>query len=288
MNYLVTGGHGFAGLHLVDLLRKEGHNVFTCQKSMDTYPLDGMDGVFNLGAKTHPPTSFDQPVDYFVANTVSVVNMCDKIPKDCVFMQCSTSEVYGIQPEGIPITEDTPLQPISPYATSKACADMWVQERMKNGYIKGFITRAFSHTGPGRPSNYSISSDAYQIARILEDKQGSTIRVGNLEAKRNVMDVRDVVDVYYRLMNHHEQGEIYNICGNKLRAIGEYLDIMLDIYNLKGKVALVKDKKLFRPIDIPVQNPDCTKLQNHFAWEPKIPIEQTLKDLVEYWRGNVD
>lgn len=311
MKFLITGINGFAGTHLARHLLNEGHEVFGASKEhIDVVPIghkdfdvrkrveiaqifDGnkFDGVFHLAAKTHPPTSFEQPVDYFRTNAMGTIHICEAIRKyqpDCVLMNCSSSAVYGINPAHAILSEKTRLKPSDPYAVSKAAADMYCNERFKNGFLKGFTTRAFSHTGPGRPSNYSISSDAIQIARIIKGKQEPVIKVGNLDSKRVVMDVRDMVDVYYQLMMKYksynsrmESGEVYNIGGDELCRIGYFLDLMVEMYDLKVTTEI--DDKLFRKIDIPVQCPDSSKVRALLNWKPSIPIETTLKDLVEYW-----
>jgi GDPmannose 4,6-dehydratase len=203
-------------------------------------------------------------------------------------MNCSTPEVYGICPGDKKITEEFPMRPNNPYGVSKAGADMYMFERTQTAALKGFLTRAFSHTGPRRGSNFSISSDAIQIARILRGEQEPVIKIGNMAAQRIVADVRDITDVYYLLMMEYmkgnvENGETFHIAGNDLHTIQHYLDLMLDISGLTGKVELEIEPKYFRKVEIPVQIPDDSKVRKLLNWEPRIPIEQTLKDLVDYW-----
>jgi GDPmannose 4,6-dehydratase len=163
---------------------------------------------------------------------------------------------------------------------------------MANGAIRGFITRAFSHVGPGRPNRYAYSSDAYQIAKIIKGKQEPVLQVGNVNAQRNVMDVRDVADVYYKLMlknikGEMPQGEVFNICGNKVRRYEEYIDMMLSLVPRNIKVKLKISDKLWRKVDILVQNPDSTKVREYLDWEPTISINKTMSDLVDYWLEKV-
>ena len=305
MRFLVTGSEGFAGSHLCAHLRNEGHEVWgvhhegerkknyyiaNLADDVQVFTLFGIhkfDGVFHLAAKTYPPASFKEPAEFFQNNAMGTIYIFEAIRKyqpECVMMYCSTSEVFGATEETI--TEATPLNPQNPYAVSKAAADMYCHERMVNGALNGFITRAFSHVGPKRPSRYAYSSDARQIAKIIKGEQEPVLRVGNLKAQRNVMDVRDVVDVYYQLMlknlnGEMPHGEVYVICGNKVREYGEYVRMMLELHDVDVK--LETDPKLLRPVDILVQNPDSTKVRKYLDWEPSISIEQTLKDLVSYW-----
>lgn len=316
MKFLVTGSGGFAGSHLCELLKEAGHEVWGVHHERDrrndiidiknyyianlsdriqVFTLFGIhkfDGVFHLASKTYPPTSFKEPAEFFQNNAMGTIYICEAIRKhqpECVLMYCSTSEVYGATEEII--TEDSPLRPQNPYAVSKAAADMYCHERMTNGALNGFITRAFSHVGARRPSRYAYSSDARQIAMIIKGKQDPVIRVGNLKAQRNVMDVRDVVDVYYQLMLKNlnggmDEGEVFNICGNKVREYGEYVNMMLELSFTKAELKV--DPKLLRPVDILVQNPDSTKVREYLGgWEPSISIENTMRSLMEYWLGEI-
>tara|TARA_R100000030_G_scaffold98893_1_gene89351 strand:- start:242 stop:1249 length:1008 start_codon:yes stop_codon:yes gene_type:complete len=323
MKFLVTGTTGFAGPHMINRILKDGHEVVAMARNLektkeivdilgeknmnrvqfvygdlvdlnsitDIFSNHKFDGVFHLGAFAHPPSSFETPLLASQTNLLGTARICDEIIKnqpDCVLMHCSTPEVYGICPGDKKIKEDTPMIPNNPYGVSKAASDMYVLERAASVGLKAFLTRAFSHTGPRRGSNFSISSDAIQIARILRGEQDPIIKVGNMKSQRIVADVRDVVDVYYQLMMHFydnkiKNGEIFHIAGNDLYEIQHYLDIMLDLSDLSGKVTQEIEPKFYRKIDIPVQIPDDSKVRNLLNWEPKISIKTTLKDLVNYW-----
>jgi len=316
--YLITGITGFTGPHLANELISSGYNVAGLVRNkgsekdiLDTVSQENFnkikffygdisdndyivklfsenkfDGVFHLAALSHPPTSFKIPREYFVTNSLGTVNIVDSIEKHqptCKLHYCSTPEVYGIvKPEDCPITENTPIRPPSPYARSKEVADNYVRDRAKfNKNLEFFVTRAFSNTGPRRPKNFSVASDAYQIARILEGKQEPVIKVGNLESKRPVMDVRDCVRGYSLLMQNFVSGEIYNFGGDNLYSMGELLDKMIQISGLKN-VQKITDPNLIRKIDIPIQYTDSTKMKNQTGWKQQIPIETTLKDLLNY------
>jgi len=321
--YLITGITGFAGPHLANLLVERGDKVYGLVRGsngmetdiLDTVPdknfnkiefiygdltnanqiakvikEEKFDGVFHLAAQSHPPTSFKDPVGTFIANANGTINLVKAIQEhspDTKFMFCSTSEVYGrVAGE---TTETHPFNPINPYGVSKAAADLYVKERAVSENLPFFITRAFSHTGPRRGKKFSISSDAFQIARIVKGLQEPKISVGKLESKRVVMDVRDCVKAYVDLMEgDFIPGEAYNVGGNEVYSIGELLDKMLEIKGLKGKVELVKDEKLIRKIGFGIQIPDSTKLRNLTGWEPKIPIEKTLNDLLNYWERKIE
>jgi GDPmannose 4,6-dehydratase len=199
-------------------------------------------------------------------------------------MLCSTSEVYGNSiNEGEKINELAPLVPHNPYGASKAACDLYLQERFTNSPLKGYITRSFSHTGPRRGKIFSISSDAYQIALMKLGKQEKILKVGNLDSIRVVVDVRDIVSAYYLLMiNDGSDGEIYNICGDIPRRMGEYTEFLMKASKVED---IVKEicPKLYRPIDIHFQDGDCSKLKKLTGWEPQYTIEQTTEDLLNYW-----
>ena len=314
MKFLVTGTTGFAGPHMINRILEDGHKVVAMARNMDKCPgivnivgeenIDDIefvygdladtdsltkifdnysfDGVFHLGAFAHPPSSFITPLLASQTNILGTAHICDQIIEkmpECVLMNCSTPEVYGICPGDRKITEDFPMRPNNPYGVSKAGADMYMIERTQTTPLKGFLTRAFSHTGPRRGQNFSISSDAIQIARILRNEQDPIIKIGNMKAKRIVADVRDVVDVYYQLMMAYldgdvADGEIFHIAGNDLHTIQHYLDLMLELSGLT--------------VEIPVQIPDDSKTRRLLNWEPKIPIRQTLNDLINYWMEELE
>lgn len=323
--YLITGITGFAGPHLANLLDKERHEIFALVRSSNgreddirdvvpdevykkihfiygdfndlhliehAFSDNQFDGVFHLGAQSHPPTSFLDPYGTFITNALGTINIATAIERyqpKCALMFCSTSEVYGapLESQG-KITEHFLINPVNPYGVSKAAADLYVRERAKSMKLPFFVTRAFSHTGSRRGKKFSISSDAYQIIRIKKGLQEPVINVGTLSSKRVVMDVKDCVRAYYLLMGKFESGEAYNVGGDELFTMGELLDKMLEISGLTGKVEKRVDPKLVRPIDIPVQLPDSSKLRKLTGWKPEIPMEEALKELLYYWDKKIE
>jgi len=322
MKYLITGITGFAAPHLANLLIDEGHEVaglIRCSNGReeqvrelmddahfskvqflfcDLTDVDGMmrlfqeqkfDGVFHLAAQSHPPTSFTHPLETFEDNIMGSANLIQAIAvyqPQCRLMFCSTSEVYGnLASEVGMLKEDMKLAPSNPYGTSKAAIDLFMQERTTNKKIDGFVTRAFSHTGPGRGRRFSISSDAYYLARMMVGlEKGRTLPIGNLETQRVVMDVRDCVNAYWLLMQKAPSGEVYNVGGipEQLCKMEVFTDTLIKLSGLTD-VKKEIDPKLYRPIDIQVQIPDTTKLRTHTGWKPEIPLEKTLQDLLDYW-----
>ena len=202
-------------------------------------------------------------------------------------MFCSTSEVYGDTCKDVgKLTVDTPIKPSNPYGASKAAMDLYIQERTSNGFLDGFVTRAFSHTGPRRGKIFSISSDAYQIACMELGLQEKILKIGNLQTERVVIDARDCVNAYYLLMlNPKSNGGVYNVCGSEVHKMQYYTDLLINSsifeYNeIEQKIY----EPYYRPIDIQVQIGDSTELVELTGWEPKITIQQTMNDLLNYWR----
>ena len=319
-NYLVTGITGFAGPHLANLLIENGHKVYGLVRQsngmetdiLDTVPEKNFqqieflysdlvnfrtlntifkenkfDGVFHLAAQSHPPTSFIDPLGTFENNIMGSANLIQAITDnqpECRLMFCSTSEVYGnvgIDKRKIKTTDT--LLPANPYGASKAATDLYLQERFENKKIRGFITRAFSHTGPRRGKTFSISSDAYQIAKIMKGLQDKTLLVGNLKSVRVVLDVRDIVNAYYLLMmTDASDGKVFNVSGDVPHEMGVYTDMLLAHSKLEGVTKEISPK-LFRPIDIHYQHGDCQELVDITGWKPVFTLEQTIGDLLDYW-----
>lgn len=318
-SYLITGITGFAGAHLANLLVKEGHKVYGLIRKtngmqtdiLDIVPVDvfekieflygdltdrvsilkifestEFDGVFHLAAQSHPPTSFLDPVDTFRTNVMGTSHIVDAIERTqnlCRLLFCSTSEVYGNGgKDGRALHENSPLAPCNPYAASKAASDLFVQERIMNGKIDGIITRAFSHTGPRRGANFSISADAYQLAKlyVAGEKRG-LIAVGNLETVRTVIDVRDVVRAYWLLMNDSNCTGVYNVCGYTPRKMEYFTDALIKISGLE--IEKVVSPKYYRTIDIFNQFGSTARLTQDTLWTLEIEIDDTLAALFWYW-----
>ena len=325
MTYLITGITGFAGPHLANLLIENGHTVYGLVRNsngretdiLDVVPEENFqkikflysdltnfrtlnnlfkenkfDGVFHLAAQSHPPTSFIDPIGTMEANVMGSANLVQAIldnQPECKLMFCSTSEVYGnvgIDGRKIKITDF--LLPANPYGASKAATDLYLQERFENKQLRGYITRAFSHTGPRRGKTFSISSDAYQIAKMMKGLQDKTLLVGNLKSVRVVLDVRDIVNAYYLLMlSDKSDGKVFNVSGDVPHEMGVYTDMLLEKSGLTDVVKEISPK-LYRPIDIHYQHGDCSELVDITGWAPKRTLDQTMGDLLNYWLGKIN
>lgn len=324
MKFLVTGITGFAGPHLTNLLHKEKHEIYGLIRSTNGRENDirdvvsdevyrdvkflysdlknyrvlqqifkdyEFDGVFHLGAQSHPPSSFVDPLGTFDENIIGSANLIQAITDNqpnCKLMFCSTSEVYGnVGIDGRKIHWDDAIIPANPYGVSKAATDLYVQERITNGMLKGFITRAFSHTGPRRGKNFSISSDAFQIARMMKGLQEKTLLVGNLSTTRVVMDVRDTVRAYYlAMLNPESNGKVFNICGDTPRQMQFFTDKLIELSGLSDVEQKIHEP-FWRPHEIYYQHGDSTNLVELTSFKEEYSIDQTLDDLLKYWFNKI-
>ena len=198
-----------------------------------------------------------------------------------------SSEEYGYTaPEDIPVNEKTALRPLSPYAVSKVSQDMLGYQYYQSYNMKIVRTRAFNHTGPRRGSVFVESNFAQQIAEIESETRQPTVFVGNLEAKRDYCDVRDIVKGYWLALQKGDPGEVYNLASGKAWAIQEVLDYLLSMSAVSIEVK--QDPARMRPSDVPILCGDSSVFREKTGWAPQIPFEETLKDLLKYWRTYED
>ena len=247
------------------------------------------DYIFHLAAQSYPLASYQAPMEALNTNAQGTLCLLDAVRRHCPeawIHNCSSSEVYG-NPKQIPIAEDAPFHPLSPYAISKASADMIGRFYHEAYGLKVLTTRMFTHTGPRRGDVFAESSFAKQIAMIeVEQLDPPIIKVGNLDSIRTVADVRDAVRAYYMLLTHNPiPGEIYNIGGSYTCTVGEILEELLSVAGRSYKFQV--DRVRLRPLDATNQVPDCTKFMDHTIWQPEIPFRQTMTDLLNYWRERV-
>jgi GDPmannose 4,6-dehydratase len=250
------------------------------------------DYVFHLAAQSYPKTSFTAPLDTLDTNiqgTVRVLDALRKIRPDAVVHVCASSEVFGRVPkEKLPIDEECNFHPASPYAISKVGTDLVGRFYAEAYNMKVMTTRMFTHTGPRRGDVFAESTFAKQIAMIEHGLIPPVVKVGNLNSLRTVADVRDAVRAYYMLVTMNPiAGEYYNIGGTHTCTIGEILERLISISTFKSKIEVQVDPARLRPIDADLQIPNTEKFYKHTAWKPEIPFEQTMKDLLDYWRQRI-
>ena len=317
---LITGITGFVGSHLAEfLLQTTSIEVFGLKRWRS--PLDNLrsirndpsltlidgdltdyeslreaidesdpDVVFHLGAQSYVDFSYRAPTATLDTNIIGTSNLlgvlcCDK--PEAVVHICSSSEVYGdVPPEWIPIDEECPFAPVSPYGVSKVGADLLGSMYAAAYNLDVLISRAFTHSGPRRGPVFFDSNFAKQLVEIERGWSEPVLRVGNLDAVRTVMDVRDLVRAYWKLVNKGEGGEAYNIGGTETYTVKEVAEKLIELSGLDD-VQIVVDEDRLRPADVTTQRPDCAKFTALTGWAPTIPYEHTLKDMLEYWRREI-
>lgn len=249
------------------------------------------DYVFHLAAQSYPKTSFTAPLDTYDTNiqgTSRVLEALRQYKKDAVIHVCASSEVFGRVPkEKLPINEECTFHPASPYAISKVGTDLVGRFYAEAYGMAVMTTRMFTHTGPRRGDVFAESSFAKQIAMIEAGQITPVIKVGNLQSLRTFADVRDAVRAYYMLVTvKPTAGAYYNIGGQYTCTIEAMLTHLLSLSTRKD-IAVEVDPDRLRPIDADLQVPDTRKFEAHTGWKPQIPFEQTMQDLLDYWRDRI-
>ncbi len=245
--------------------------------------------IFHLAAQSYVLTSFNSPVHTLWSNVIGTTNLLEAVRingLDPVIHICSSSEVYGqVSQADVPIRENCPLRPASPYAVSKVGEDMVALQYFLSYGMRTIRTRMFTHTGPRRGDVFAMSFFAKQAAAAELGLGPSTLRVGNLQSVRTFLDVRDAVRAYWTLTQVCRPGEVYNIGGDRTCTIGEALDLLLRTARVKMTVQV--DPALLRPSDVTLQIPCSDKFKAETGWKPEIPLEKTLADLLDYWRDEL-
>jgi GDP-mannose 4,6-dehydratase len=314
---LITGITGFVGSHLVDYILANHPEViiyglvrwrspmdnlkhvpanklnFCYGDLMDLSSLIGIlrettpDVIFHLAAQSYVPTSFNAPIDTLQTNIIGTASLLEAVrisQIDPIIHVCSSSEVYGqVREDEVPIKEDCPLRPASPYAVGKVGEDMIAFQYWLSYGIKTIRTRMFTHTGPRRGEVFVVSNFAKQIAAIEAGLAPPVVKVGNLESVRTFLDVRDAVKAYWLLVNKCPPGEVYNIGGVETMTVGEMLNRLLKLSKVKD-ISVEVDQNRLRPSDVTLQIPCMDKFVKATGWKPEIKFEKTLQDTLDYWR----
>lgn len=315
-NALITGVTGFVGSHMAELLLSEGFRVHgLCRWRSRTENIDHFKSkihliegdlldahslqqlmmdvrpthIFHLAAQSYVPASWTSPAVTLEINIVGPCNLFEAVRAaqlDPVIQIACSSEEYGlVKLNEVPIKETNPLRPLSPYGVSKLAMDYLGYQYFKSYNIRIVRTRGFNHTGPRRGEVFAESSFAKQIAEIEKGIRGSVLYVGNLEAERDYTDVRDMVRGYFLAAEKGEPGEVYNICSGKAVKIQKVLQTLLSFS--KVKVEVRQDPTRMRPSDVPILLGDSSKFRKQTGWKNTIPFEQTMKDLLDYWRKKI-
>jgi len=321
---LITGITGMVGSHLLDLLINKNSKIYGLYRSSskldniahhstkinnkrinlifgdlrDIISIDNViklvkpDQVYHLAAQSYPATSFTNPLETFDTNingTEALLNSLKKYARHAKIHICSSSEVYGrVNKKFVPIKENTPFHPASPYAISKVSADLIGKFYAEAYNMNIFITRMFTHTGPRRTDFFHESSFAKQIVLIENKILKPILKVGNLNSMRTYADVRDAVNAYYLLMNSRKtkKGDVFNIGGDYSCTVGDTLNFLIKNSNVKN-IKVVTEKERLRPIDADLQIPNVEKFKRTVHWKKKYSYKDTMLDLLDFWRKKI-
>lgn len=258
------------------------------------------DYIFHLAAQSYPQTSFTAPIDTLNTNILGTCRLLEAVrlvSKNSnytpIIHVCASSEVFGKIPANkkpeTGIHEECPFHPASPYAISKVGTDLLGRYYAEAYGMTVMTTRMFTHTGPRRGDVFHESTFAKQIAMIEAGIIEPVVKVGNLKSLRTYADVRDAVRAYYMLVTKNPiAGEYYNIGGSYTCEVGDTLNALISYSPMCEKITIEVDSERLRPIDADLQIPDCRKFKEHTGWEPEIPFETTMRDLLDYWRNRVN
>ncbi len=319
MKCLITGVAGFVGSHMVEfLLKQKGveiigvdrwytkkDNISHLMGKFDYQEFDMTDfssvmkvlertkpdKIFHLAAQSFVPTSWNAPAETLNTNILGQLNIFEAVRQlhldPWIQLACSSEEYGMVYPDEVPIKETNQLRPLSPYAVSKVAQDLLGYQYCQSYKLKTVRTRAFNHTGPRRGENFVTSNFAKQIAEIEKGKREPVIYVGNLDAKRDFTDVRDIVRGYWLATEKCEPGEVYNICSNTTISIKDMLNTLIGFSTMKDKIKVKEDPARLRPSDVMILYGDNSKFMKQTGWKPEIPFKQTMEDLLNYWREKV-
>lgn len=309
---LVTGAAGFAGSHLLDMLSAEGAQVVAWHRLNGTQPVmagnatsaqvtwqsvdlldrDAVFGaiaglrpsvVYHCAGAAHVGRSWESTSGTFAVNVQGTHHLFEGLRRAGVRARIfvpSSATVYASTDQAL--TEDDPLMPRSPYALSKLAQEMVGRHAMSDA-LHVTIARAFNHVGPRQNSYFAASGFARRIADVEAGRWEKEITVGNLSARRDLTDVRDTIRAYRLILERGQSGRAYNVCSGRAISIGDLLDMLLARARVTIRVRI--DTVRYRPNDIPVLVGDHTRISTELGWQPLIPLERTLDDLLEFWRA---
>jgi GDP-4-dehydro-6-deoxy-D-mannose reductase len=295
---LITGGKGFVGTWLAHALRERNADVVVVDREVDV--TDGAaigaviaeaapDAIFHLAALSHVGDSWTAPSEVLRVNvlgTAEVLAAARSLPAQPVVLVVSSAEVYGsVRPEDLPLDERAPVAPSSPYAASKAAAELVALQAWRGFGQRVLVVRPFNHIGPGQAPSFAVSALARRIVQARRTGEDE-LTVGTLSTRRDFTDVRDVVRAYVALIEHGVPGSVLNVCSGTDTQIEDVVRRLLDLAGVD--LALRIDPSLVRPVDVPVLRGSYHALQRATGWAPEIPLDQSLRDVLTFWESKID
>lgn len=308
---LIIGAAGFVGSYLIEELKNSDMEVYVTKLPhekisnlyVQIYDLDIMDKdaiinilfevqpdyIFHLAAQSSVGVAWKNPLQTVDINIKGSINVMDAIRelfyKPRVLLVGSGEEYGHVLPKDTPIKESNALQPGNIYAATKACQNMIGSIYAKAYDMEMIMVRAFNHVGPKQLPLFVVSDFCKQVAEIEKGLREPVMKVGNLDAKRDFTDVRDVVKAYVKLAVNGTAGETYNVGSGNARSIRQILDEIISMAN--REITVEVDPNKIRPVDVPIIEADITKINKLTGWKPCIPFEQTIYETLEYWRQRV-
>jgi GDP-4-dehydro-6-deoxy-D-mannose reductase len=317
MRVLITGISGFVGPHLAEYLLSNHPEIElyglrrwrSVEANLPPSPIlrviegdlldqasmlralqaSRPDLVFHLAASSSVASSWGTPAEVMQVNVLGTLNLLEaarQFDLDAPLVMACSAEAYGqVTAAELPIREDQPFKPVSPYGVSKAAADMLGFQYFQAFRLRTVRMRFFNHFGPGQPPRFVVASLARQIAEIEAELRPPHLRVGNLEARRDFVDVRDAAHAYWLAASKGEPGDAYNVASGHARSVREILDRLLTLTDAVVEVSF--DPSRLRPAELDVLEGDAERFRRATGWEPRITFEQTLADTLDYWRKAV-
>ncbi len=248
--------------------------------------------IVHLAAQSSAGASFSDPRGTLETNIFCTLNLLEAArasengDRPMRFLSVCSSEEYGRRSlEEMPLGEDSPIEPASPYAVSKAAQGMLSLQYGLTYGVEVIVTRSFGHTGPGQTDRFVLPAFAKQCAAVRAGVAPPVVKVGNLEVVRDFLDVRDVVRAYRALLERGSSGAVYNVCSGDGLSLGDALDSLIRMSG--AEIEIMKDPERLRPVDVPVMIGDNTRLRRDTDWKTTVPHERMLRDLIEYWEERV-
>jgi GDP-4-dehydro-6-deoxy-D-mannose reductase len=308
---LVTGCNGFVGRHLTQALQQRGLGV--CGLDLSTEPwadwieyrpinilewdkvLEFTDqcrpiATYHLAAIANPRIAQENPLQAMRTNILGAATfyeLCRRFPETRLLCIGSSEEYARLGRMALRLDENEELDATTIYGMTKICAEHAGLAYVRQFSCRIFFTRSFNHTGPGQPPEYVLSSFARQCAEIARNYREPAIRVGNLDVRRDFLDVADVVEAYQLIMEKGIPGEVYNVCGSYTHSLRELLDILISLTGRKD-VYIERDPKLERPNEPDLIEGDGRRLREHTGWRPLVDIRDSLRRLYEYWYQKIE
>lgn len=307
---LITGASGFVGQFMsrklldnnIETLGISRSNSYINGRQIEDYRCDILDKlklktiidsykpewVVHLAGPAFIPNSFGKPqetYDIIFQGTLNLLESLRETGIDSKVLFVSSADIYGSSTKEV-LPESEPYDPTNPYSSAKACSELLSKQFYKTYGLNVVIARPFNHTGPGQAKDFVCSSFANQIA-AMDEKSEKKLFTGNIDVKRDFLDVRDVVDAYFDLLQQGISGEEYNVCSGRAISIREVIQLLFQQTNLSNYEIIIDPKKL-RKNDIPIRIGDNKKIYERTGWSPKISIEQTMRDLFLYWKENMN